>query len=309
MVQKNQCVKFLDVGHGDSSIIYFENGKVAIIDIVNVNKMLTELATRDIRVVDLLIISHSDADHCKGVNDFLQKFNAVGIVKNICFNLDRKQLSSTMKLILKKFLEIYRKEHITLLNGQIDTSIHKKELLSSDNFKLFLIYPNMSEATEAYLKNSTNDTSIVCLLESKVCNVIFSGDLEGHGWKNLLERMPKLKCEVLKMPHHGAYYDKKNGIELRQILDVIQPIDVIISSGENKKYNHPNRLTIELLKEKNINIYCTEFTHLCHCNANDFDRKCYGDIEITVGDVSYEIQTEQKNMTLLSCAFCQGTVL
>ena len=308
MVQKNQGVKFLDVGHGDSSIIYFDNGKVAVIDIVNANKLLTELASHDIKVVDLLIISHSDADHCKGVNEFLQKFITGGIVKNICFNLDRRKLSITMRLILKKFLEIYRKEHITLLNGQIDTSVQKKELLSSDNLTLFLIYPNMSESTEAYLKDNTNDTSIVCLLESKVCNVIFSGDLEGHGWKNLLGRMPELKCEVLKMSHHGAYYDEKNGIGLGQILDIVQPTDVIISSGENKKYNHPNPLTIKLLKEKNINIYCTEFTRLCHCDVNDFARKCYGDIEITVSDVSYEIRTERKNLTLLSHALCQETL-
>ena len=37
----------------------------------------------------------------------------------------------------------------------------------------------------------------------------FSGDLEESGWKKLLERMPELKCEILKMPHHGAFYDRK----------------------------------------------------------------------------------------------------
>lgn len=54
--------------------------------------------------------------------------------------------------------------------------------------------------------------------------------------------------------------------------------------GDNKKYKHPDIQTIELLKEKNIKVYCTEFTSLCHCNANEFNRKCYGDIEIAVTD-------------------------
>ena len=281
MESENQRVKFLDVGHGDSSVIYLnsghsENENVVIVDIVDSDKLLTELTSHKIKVVDLIIISHSDADHCRGVNDFLEKF-----------------------------IEIYQKQRITLLTGQNDTSVQKRELISNDKSKLFLIYPNVAESTEAYLKNDTNNTSIVCLLENDVCNVLFSGDLEESGWKKLLERMPELKCEILKMPHHGAFYDEKSGIGLKQILEILQPRDVIISSGDNKKYKHPDIQTIELLKEKNIKVYCTEFTSLCHCNANEFNRKCYGDIEIAVTDTAYEIRTEKENFSLLNHIACQ----
>ena len=63
--------------------------------------------------------------------------------------------------------------------------------------------------------------------------------------------MPELKCEILKMPHHGAFYDEKSGIGLKQILEILQPRDVIISSGDNKKIiSIPTIQTIELLKEK-----------------------------------------------------------
>ena len=48
MESENQRVKFLDVGHGDSSIIYLnsghsENENVVIVDIVDSDKLLTEL--------------------------------------------------------------------------------------------------------------------------------------------------------------------------------------------------------------------------------------------------------------------------
>ena len=83
MESENQRVKFLDVGHGDSSVIYLnsghsENENVVIVDIVDSDKLLTELTSHKIKVVDLIIISHSDADHCRGVNDFLEKYMAVG---------------------------------------------------------------------------------------------------------------------------------------------------------------------------------------------------------------------------------------
>lgn len=309
MENENQIVKFLDVGHGDSSIIYLnsghsENENVVIVDVVDSDKLLAELESHKIKVVDLLIISHSDADHCRGVNDFLEKFMSVGIVKNICFNLDRRQPTKTMRLFLKKFIEIYQRNRITLLTGQNDTSIEKRELISNDKSKLFLIYPNVSESTEAYLKNDTNNTSIVCLLENNVCNVLFSGDLEASGWEKLLKRMPELRCDVLKMPHHGAFYDEKNKMGLKRILEALNPKAVIISSGENQKYKHPEMQTIELLKEKQIKIYCTEFTSLCHRNINEFKRKCYGNIEIAVTDTAYEIRTETENLSLLDHIAC-----
>lgn len=215
MENTNQRVKFLDVGHGDSSIIYLDdNGSesVIIIDIVNSDKLLSELENNNIKIIDLIIISHSDADHCRGVNDFLEKFDKFGIVKSICFNLDRRNPTQTMRLFLKKFIEIYKRQQIELLSGQNETSIQKRKLISSDNSKLFLLYPNVAESTDAYLNDDTNNTSIVCLLENEICNVLFSGDLEESGWKKLLERMPDLKCDVLKMPHHGAFYDGKKGI-------------------------------------------------------------------------------------------------
>lgn len=205
---------------------------------------------------------------------------------------------------LKKFIEIYRKQRITLLTGQNDTSIQKRELISNDKSKLFLVYPNVAESADAYLENNTNNTSIVCLLENDVCNVLFSGDLEAEGWKMLLRRMPYLRCDVLKMPHHGAFYADENGVGLKKILEILNPQNVIISSGNNQKYKHPELQTIELLKEKKMNIYCTEFTELCHCTVNEFGRKCYGDIEGVVIDSTYEIRTETKNLSLLKHIAC-----
>lgn len=308
MENTNQRVKFLDVGHGDSSIIYLDdNGSesVIIIDIVNSDKLLSELENNNIKIIDLIIISHSDADHCRGVNDFLEKFDKFGIVKSICFNLDRRNPTQTMRLFLKKFIEIYKKQQIELLSGQNETSIQKRKLISSDNSKLFLLYPNVAESTDAYLNDDTNNTSIVCLLENEICNVLFSGDLEESGWKKLLERMPDLKCDVLKMPHHGAFYDGKKGISLNKILEILNPKEVIISSGDNQKYRHPEKRTIELLMGKNIKIYCTEFTSLCHCEISEFQRKCYGDIEIAINDRTYEVKTETDNVLFLNHIACQ----
>lgn len=310
MTRVNQRVKFLDVGHGDSAVVYLYNNyteieNVIIVDIADSDKLLAELNHNRIKVIDLIVISHSDADHCRGVNDFLEKYLTTGIVRNICFNLDRRKPTKTMRLFLKKFIEIYKKEGIVLKAGQNDTEIQKKELFSNTYSKLFLLYPNVAEATEAYLSNDVNNTSIVCLLDNNACKILFSGDLEERGWNRLLERMPDLKCDIIKMPHHGAFYDGEKGIGLRDVLDVLQPENAIVSSGDNQQYKHPEKNTIDLLNELDIKTYCTEITNLCHHEPDCFKKKCCGDIEIIVGDNAYKIRTETKNMAMLDRAACQ----
>ena len=56
MESENQRVKFLDVGHGDSSVIYLnsghsENENVVIVDIVDSDKLLTELKVIRLRLL------------------------------------------------------------------------------------------------------------------------------------------------------------------------------------------------------------------------------------------------------------------
>ena len=306
---ENQRVEFLDVGHGDSSVIYLhdfdsEEKKVIIIDVANTDKLLKELDANGIKVIELIVISHFDADHCRGLNDFLEKFVLEGTVKRICYNLDRRSPTKIMRLILKKFLENYKKYRIGFVSGKVDDSMPRKSLVSCGRGKLYLLYPDVTEEIDAYLRNNTNDNSIVCFLESDVCRILFSGDLEERGWRMLLERIPALKCDVLKMPHHGAFYDGKDGMGLRDILKILEPRDAIISSGHNSMYNHPDTETVKLLKEKGINIYCTEFTGLCHDDIDEFERKCCGDTEVIIGERAYKIKTEARNLGCLNHAAC-----
>lgn len=184
-----------------------------------------------------------------------------------------------MRLMLKKFLENYKKYRIGFVSGKIDDSMPRKSLVSCGRGKLYLLYTD-------------------------VCRILFSGDLEERGWRMLLERIPALECDVLKMPHHGAFYDGKDGMGLRDILKILEPRDAIISSGHNSRYNHPDTETVKLLKEKGINICCTEFTGLCHDDIDEFERKCCGDTEVIIGERAYKIKTEARNLGCLNHAAC-----
>lgn len=66
-----------------------------------------------------------------------------------------------MRLMLKKFLENYKKYRIGFVSGKVDDSMPRKSLVSCGRGKLYLLYPD-------------------------VCRILFSGDLEERGWRMLL---------------------------------------------------------------------------------------------------------------------------
>ncbi len=308
---ENERVKFLDVGHGDSSVIYLKgkqsgNESVIIIDIADAEKLLEELNSNHVNVIDWLILSHTDEDHCRGVNSFIEKYIQKGKIERICYNFDREKLTKHMRLFRTKFRELYKGNRIHLEPGEFSTSENYIKLISNRKANFIMLYPNKAELDEALEKHSTNNASIVCLLETNTCRILFSGDLEEDGWRSLLRRMPDLKCDVLKMPHHGAFYDGKKGIGLTEILDVLNPRDAIISSRNHEGYRHPDQRTIDLLKDKQIQIYCTEYTKLCNCDIGKYDKKCYGCIEVAATDFGYEIKTETDNRPLFDHAACSG---
>jgi competence protein ComEC len=83
-----------------------------------------------------------------------------------------------------------------------------------------------------------NDRSLVMVLRhgDRPC-MVWSGDLETHGERHLLETMADLpeKTQVWKAGHHGS-----NTSGSRNWLDRLDPGLVIISCGAGNKYGHPN---------------------------------------------------------------------
>lgn len=135
-----------------------------------------------------------------------------------------------------------------------------------NHFKAQIIYPNSFIANYFDSKN-INNTSAVVQIEYKKFKVILPGDLEGHGWHFLKKYFTDLKCNILKLPHHGGYFEGDHAeLSTSEVIDYTDPEFAVISTGQNEKYRHPSKETIDYLASKNINILCTEVTDLCDEN-------------------------------------------
>ena len=122
-----------------------------------------------------------------------------------------------------------------------------------------------------------NEASLVMKLEYEDFQGLFTGDLEIEGEKRLLAEygvpdkgasdnadLPgdsdfksnflfgREACDFLKVGHHGS---SNSGSE--EFLQWVNPKHAVISCGENNRYGHPHKETLERLKTEGITYWIT----------------------------------------------------
>ena len=206
-------VYFLDVGQGDSTLFISPYKKeIMLIDTggsygsdyhVSDNVILF-LKSLGISKIDLLIISHGDADHGREALNYLEKYT----VKNIILNKNK-------------------------LNNLENTIKKKGHIVNNYTIKYFN-YHNIND----YLSDDENYSSIITNIKIKNYQFLLMGDAPQE-IENKLIHDYYLKADFLKVGHHGS---KTSSSKI--FIDEVNPKYAIISVGQNNRYNHPNNETL-----------------------------------------------------------------
>lgn len=212
-VSNNLEVIFFDIGQGDAALIQYKTQQI-LIDTGPSDKILEKLGKympfwdRDI---ELVILTHPDADHLKGLLYVLNRYD------------------------VKEILET---------NETKDTKIYKKYLeLSKDVYKTKAKIGQRIKIGDAVLEVIYDDM-IVSKLGTNQDDFLFMADA-GFSIENKLNNINII--DILKVGHHGS----KNSTS-KDFLQKVMPRDIIISSGENNRYNHPHRELLDRIKDYNI---------------------------------------------------------
>lgn len=272
-------IAFLDVGHGYTIIIsIIEDGikRAIIIDCNDAIKTKNYILDNEIQVVDYILITHLHQDHYKGINMLIDSLMKNGIeIKNVCWEKDKylrsdEEQRSKYNMFTKRLYEYHTNSRINYVAKRFDDKKYRRlDNKVLNDFKAKIIYPN-SFIANYFDDRNVNNTSAVVQIEYKEFKIILPGDLEGEGWYFLKQNFDDLKCNILKMPHHGGYFKgKAHELSTSEVIDNTDPEFAVISTGQNEKYKHPSKETIEYLASENINILCTEVTDLCDKNRLD----------------------------------------
>jgi competence protein ComEC len=217
-----------DVGQGDALLIR-NQGRVALIDVGREDEPIDNCLKRlGIARIDLLVLTHFDADHIGGIAGAMRNRTA-GLVLISGFKDDRP-LVSLVSEVLSRSAESVQIGHRGM-TGELGGA------------RWSVLSPT-SNALEA---EDSNDASVVMTFELQEFNVLTLGDLGEPGQQRLLRHSwPQLwvlreKPLVLKVAHHGSK-DQSD-----QLHELIQPDVAIFSVGQGNDYGHPSPKTLSLV--------------------------------------------------------------
>lgn len=228
---------FCDVGQGDAIYVRTARGEDILIDGGPNEKVLSCLGKHmpfyD-RSIELMILSHPQADHLNGLISVLERYNVNYFVSSGASNETEGY---------KRLKELIKSKNIQKKNESLGGKI------IFDGLTLVTLWPDEKVLGAATGKSEVNDLSLVLKLSYGNFDVLLTGDAGQDIQDGIVDIGP---VEVLKVPHHGS----KTGL-LTSFLERISPRLAVISVGKNS-YGHPAEEVIEKLSNLGIKTLRTD---------------------------------------------------
>lgn len=223
-----------DVQNADCFLVKTPENKYFIIDTGRAGYMggkaqansiiIKYLKDKGIKNIEGMIITHFDNDHSGGAADIMKNFH----IKQIYLN-NFNDTSMTSKNIFK-----------TIKENKIPAIIPEGRIYKEPDLDIKAIISK---------QNEDNDKSIITLLKYKNFDMIFMGDAGIKAFSDLKEFIPN-DIEVFKVGHHGG-----PKVVNEEMMTYLNSDVSIISTGPNS-FGHPNKRTIDILR--NTDIYRTD---------------------------------------------------
>jgi competence protein ComEC len=226
-------VTAVDVGQGQSLIVRTDDC-TAVIDCggsyldESGEAVARTLHSAGILHVDMLIVTHFDADHVGGVPQLLQRVDVGCIMIPDYLSTYRDQLEAAAAAAHVP---------VTTVTGEALVEI------SSGWMRLM--------AAEAETKS--NDAGLCILGQVEDFTFLVTGDRTASGELQLLTRWPIPQVDLLVAGHHGAA-DSTSNVLLQQV----KPKTVLISVEADNAYGHPAPETLQRLENSGAKVLRTD---------------------------------------------------
>lgn len=259
-------VAFLDVGNADSIVITTSAQSGIVVDVGKPRQTEDWLTQRGCKHIEGLFFTHKHQDHTPSLDKlvtFLDGWLETRTIGKIYLPTDYIRLAINTPRMQHSFAKL------SLLDGKIsraETSNSPIELGSMGI--LHILHPSFLFVEQ---NSSSNALSLILRLEYGCFSALLLADIEGAGLKALLNKSSAdcLKCNVLKVPHHGAW-QSENEVMVQDLFDRADAEFVVLSVGSTNPYGHVvPHLFVELFKRKNDTdkrlkqFVCTEVTRTC----------------------------------------------
>lgn len=249
-----------DVGQGDAILIQHRETQILIDGGPN-SSVLTCLGKYmppwD-RKVELVVLTHAQADHLTGLIDVFRQYSVANFLTSGVAN------STQGYQVLKDLILHSQAQIISARAGsQIKMGLIHLDVLwptqafidatTDDGGQSKPGELSRNSALEISARGDLNFYSVVLGLNVNKFWALFTGDIDPTHIDSLLEANTVRIMDYIKVPHHGS----KNGLT-QKLIDSIKPSVAVISVGKNNKYGHPDQEVIDMLTSNKITIKRTD---------------------------------------------------
>ncbi len=237
----------LDVGQGDAILVRTPNGTDILVDTGRDRAVVDELGAvlpPGDRTLELLVLTHPDADHIGGTPFVLAHYR-----------VDRAWVSgATSDTATDRAVASGLREHgITP-----EPVLAGPAVQITDGTTLEVLWPNVPPGRippgrAGNPNGGTNDTSVVIRVTYRGFCAMLAGDASEAVEAELLRAGTVGPCAVLKVGHHGSRYSSSDAF-----LAALRPRFALISVGAKNTYGHPAPAALRRLERTGAAVLRTD---------------------------------------------------
>jgi competence protein ComEC len=226
-------VAFLDVGQGDAIFITTPRGRQILVDGGPSPAALTSALGREMpfwdRSIDLVIMTHADADHITGLAEVLERYELAGWIDSGTDDPNALYLRCR-ELLTEKGVP----HHAVQTGDRLDLG---------QGIVIEILHPpgSLMAGTDA----DSNNNSVVLRLSWDNASFLLTGDAEAEAEQLLLQTEQVVAADVLKVAHHGSADASMAGF-----LASVDPSFAVISVGVDNPFGHPAPAVLDRLDQQ-----------------------------------------------------------
>jgi competence protein ComEC len=243
-------VSMIDVGQGDAILVEFPGGETLLVDTGpltlagNAGKktVVPFLKRKGIGAVDILVITHPDADHCGGAASVIRSLPVRRVIESDAGG----------------WTAVYGSYHAAALARGSPPSLawRGESITAAECARLYVLWPGRGRT--APLTHSrgggSNNASIVFKLVYGNVSFLFTGDAERESEIGMIRSFGSfLRSTVLKVAHHGS----DSGTS-QEFLDAVRPAVALVSVGLHNRFGHPSPALLRRLDGAGVRVLRTD---------------------------------------------------